>query len=93
MAIPPSTSLTKPIPSSSTAVALNGPSIAITLVNQSGSAILYFNFNDSTLASSSNFGILPGDRFEYCGPPVSVVNIIGSSPSGNYCLFANGASQ
>ena len=91
MAASTTTSITNAISTSMVSITLNTPSVAVVLNNQSLSATLYFTF-DGTAASNHNYGILPGDTFCYSGPPISVVNIIGSSAQGNYSLFANASS-
>jgi hypothetical protein len=83
------TSITAAIPATSTAVALAAPATAFTLVNKSSIATLFFNV-ENIPATISQFGIDPGDLYQYCGKnPVSIITIIGSSASGNYSLFAN----
>jgi len=81
------TSVNAAIPAASTQITFVQPASNFFLNNLSGSANLYFVLGIGT-ATTSSAGLLPGQPFNYNGPPVTGITIIGSAASGNYALLA-----
>ena len=75
------------VPNTATTVTFTAPSTHWSIVTSSGAANLYFTWTGSD-ATNSNAILYPGVIFNYNGPAVSAISILGASATGTYSVVA-----
>lgn len=82
------TSTQNTIPAASTVLPLTQPSSSVCLNNGSNATTIYYVLGSGTASATTSAFINPLQSFNYSGPPITAITIIGSAASGSYSLSA-----